>query len=54
MTQAEKEKRIRDLAAVVKQGGAPFGPPINATTGEVVAAYQWAIGELRREIERLR
>lgn len=49
---AEKEARVRDLAKIVKGGGAPFGPPLNATIGEVVAAYQQAIGELQRELQQ--
>lgn len=54
MTLAEKERRVRDLAAHVKAGGAPFGPPVNGTIGEVVAAYQVAIRELKAELDQAR
>lgn len=48
---ADKEKRVRDLAALVRAGGAPFGPPLNATIGEVVAAYQKVVRDQQRELD---
>lgn len=51
MTLREREARVTALAAIVKRGGAPFGPPVHATIGEVVAAYQAAVRELRRELQ---
>lgn len=49
---AEKEARVRGLAKIVKSGGAPFGPPLNATIGEAVAAYQQAIRELQADLQQ--
>jgi hypothetical protein len=51
---SDRDERVGKLVEIVKAGGPPFGGELNATIGEAVEAYQRAIGELRREIERLR
>lgn len=45
------DERIDRLAEHVKAGGAPFGGELNPNIGEVVEAYQRAIGDLQREIQ---